>query len=97
MAHADLVDVGVGECDARAQRVRILADLVLLAAEIAAGAQHLVDDRGVEFALVEVYALPILNTVRSQTAHLPRVAGLPFLSVTSCASLTSRWARHFRQ
>ena len=37
---------------------------------------------GVSSALGKAYALPILNTVRSQTVHLPRVAGLPFLSVT---------------
>ena len=43
------------------------------------------------------YAAPIRNSVVPHTGHLPRIAGLPFLSVTLFGSAISRFARHFTQ
>ena len=45
----------------------------------------------------EGYPLPIRDTFVPQTAQVPRVAGLPFLSVTCAGLRISRLALHFMQ
>ena len=70
------------------------------AGPVAAGLERGVSDRlfAEGFRIVGCYfAFPILKTVAPQTEHLPRVAGLPFFSVTCSALLISRWSRHLRQ
>lgn len=47
--------------------------------------------------LPSVYVIPIRETFVWQTEHVPRVAGLPFLSVTCHGFRISRSNLHFRQ
>jgi len=50
MGHADVVDVGERQHHARVDRRRILVDRLILAAQVAGGLVHAVDEVGVDMA-----------------------------------------------